>query len=104
MTTIVGTTAIERSLNSLSVQDRASLRGIIQELDDSMTRMDAERDLQKEILNDMEEKLGLDKKMIKKMAQTRHKSTFKDQVEENRLFEEFYEVIVNGTGKTNEAA
>lgn len=94
--TVIGHNQQNRSVNSLSSTDRQKLRSIIQEMDDSMTRQAAERELQKEILAKMEDELGLDKKLVKKMAKTAHKATFKDEVEENRTFEEFYELVVNG--------
>lgn len=94
--TVVGHNSANRNVNSLSSSDKQKLKGIIQELDDSMTRQAAERELQKEILSKMEDEMGLNKKLVKKLAKTAHRATFKDEVEENRTFEEFYDIVMNG--------
>ena len=50
------------TVQSLSLDDRKILRKAIIELNDSMTRASAERDLQKEIIEESNVKLGVDKK------------------------------------------
>ena len=66
------------------------------ELNDSMTRMAAERDLQKEAVNNINDALGVDKKLIKRMAKAYYKANYNEEVEENNTFEEFYDTIVSG--------
>ena len=66
------------------------------ELNDSMTRMSAERDLQKEAVNNINDALGVDKKLIKRMAKVYYKANYNEEVEENNTFEEFYDTIVSG--------
>ena len=56
------------TIESLSPEDRKVLRKAIMELNDSMTRAGAERDLQKEIIVEANGKLGVDKKIIRRMA------------------------------------
>lgn len=94
--TVIGHNSNMRSVNSLSHTEKVKLRSALQDMDDSLTRVAAERDHQKEILTKMADELGLDKKLVRKMAKTLHRSTFKDDQEENRTFEEFYEIVVNG--------
>lgn len=84
------------SVNSLSTVDRNKLKGVIQELNDSMTRAAAEKDLQKEAIDKICEELGLDKKIVRKMGKTYYKANFNKEIEEQKTFEEFYEIVING--------
>jgi hypothetical protein len=81
-------------VNSLSTTDKQKLRNAIQEINNSMTRVAAERDLQKEITNKLAEELSLDKKLIRRMAKVYFKSNSTTEVEENNMFEEFYEGVL----------
>ena len=87
------------SLNSLSAEDRKKIKGAIMELNDSMTRIAAERDLQKEAVNNLYDNLGVDKKLIKRMAKAYYKANFNEEIEENNTFEDFYSFIVKGEDK-----
>jgi hypothetical protein len=62
-----------------------------------MTRVGAERDLQKEIINETFDKLGVDKKMIRRLAKVYFKANFNDEVEENNQFESFYDEVMRKT-------
>lgn len=84
------------NLESLTSEDRKDLRQAILELNDSMTRTSAERDLQKEILAEIHEKIGVDKRLVRRMARSYFKSSFSTDVEDNNTFEEFYSAIVKG--------
>ena len=84
------------SVNSLSQQDKQKLKNAIDSLNDSMTRAAAERDHQKTVINDASEQLGLDKKLIRRMAKAYFKANFNEEVEENKNFEEMYSVVVKG--------
>lgn len=83
------------NVNSLSSTDKQKLKNAISEMNDSMTRAAAERELQKEILTKIVDELGLDKKLVRRMAKAYFKSNFTDEVEDNRAFEEFYDVVLN---------
>jgi hypothetical protein len=83
------------SVTSLSVEDRKKLRNAVQEMSDSMTRIAAERDLQKEILSKIHEDLSLDKKVVRRLAKVYHKANFKDEVEQNDAFETFYNEVLS---------
>jgi isopentenyldiphosphate isomerase len=78
------------SISALSNADKQKLRNAISEINDSMVRAAAERDLQKEIINKMNEELGVEKKVIRRMAKVYYKSNFSQEVEENNSFEELY--------------
>jgi len=83
------------SVNSLSQADKDKLKGVINELNDSMTRVAAEKEFQKEAITKICDELGLDKKLIRRMAKTYYKANFNDEVEENNTFEDFYTVVMN---------
>ena len=85
------------TVQSLSSDDRKILRKAIIELNDSMTRASAERDLQKEIIEETNGKLGVDKKLIRRMAKAYFKANFNDEVEENNTFESFYDEVMRKT-------
>ena len=82
------------TIESLSPEDRKVLRKAIMELNDSMTRAGAERDLQKEIIVEANGKLGVDKKIIRRMARAYFRANFNDEVEENNQFESFYDEVM----------
>lgn len=85
------------TVNSLNENDRNRLKNAIREMNDGLTRIAAERDLQKEIINTLHDELGLDKKIVRRMARTYYNANFSTEVEENKSFEEFYSVIINGS-------
>ncbi len=84
----------QRSVQGLTEEERKVFRKAIMELNDSMTRIGAERELQKEAINELNDKLGIDKKLIRRMAKAHHKANFNSEVEENKNFEEFYELVL----------
>lgn len=93
----IDTTNQATSVEGLSPDDKKTLKKAIRELNDSFVRVAAERDLQKEIINEMNDKLGVDKKLVRRLANVYFKSNFKDEVEKNEEFELFYELVVEKT-------
>ena len=91
---MIGHNSATTSVEALSSEDRKVLRKAIMEMNDSMTRVGAERDLQKEIINETFDKLGVDKKMIRRLAKVYFKANFNDEVEENNQFESFYDEVI----------
>lgn len=85
------------SINSLTDQDKKKLKNAIMELNDSMTRVAAERDLQKETINTIFDELGVDKKLVRRMAKAYYKANFNEEVEENNNFQEMYDNIISKT-------
>jgi hypothetical protein len=81
----------------LSPDERKKLKGAIIELDGSMVRIEAERDLQKNIISELAEEIGLDKKLIRKLAKTYHDADFTKLVEDHNTFEEFYTGAIEGS-------
>ena len=87
----------QRSVQGLTEEDRKRLRKAVLEMNDSMTRVGAERELQKETTNEVCEELGIDKKLFRRMSRAYFKANFKDEVQENTDFEEFYTTVMEKT-------
>jgi hypothetical protein len=62
-----------------------------------MTRVGAERELQKDTINELSGKLDIDKKLIRRMARTYFKANFNSEIQENTDFEEFYTTVMEKT-------
>jgi ABC-type microcin C transport system permease subunit YejB len=93
--TITNTPAV--NISSLNDMERKKLKKAIMEMNDSMTRVSAERDLQKEVINTLNDELGVDKKLIRRLAKAYFKANFGQEVEENKAFEESYDLIIKNT-------
>ena len=77
-------------------QDDASkkkLRDACSEISDSMTRISAERDLIKDIVNTISDELNIPKKFINKTARIYHKQNYANVISENEQLEILCEVI-----------
>lgn len=85
------------NMSSLNDAEKKKVKAALMELNDSMTRVAAERDLQKEVINNIFEKLGVDKKLLRRLAKAYFKSNFNEELESNTAFEESYSLIVNNT-------
>lgn len=82
------------SINSLTDAQRKELKEAIVQMNDSMTRIAAERDYQKETINSINDKTGVDKKIIRRMAKVYFKANYAQEQEDNRSFEEFYDGVM----------
>ena len=87
----------QRSVQGLTDEDRKAFRKAIMEMNDSMTRVGAEREFQKEVINETCDKLGVDKKLFRRMARAYFRANFRDEVQENTDFEEFYSTVIEKT-------
>jgi len=94
---MIGHNQQQRSVQGLTEEDRKRLRKAIMEMNDSLTRIGAERELQKEITNEMADQLGMDKKLFKRMSRAYFKANFQSEVQENTDFEEFYTTVIEKT-------
>lgn len=75
--------------------DQKAILAAIKEMDASMYRMESERDLIKQIIEDLAEKYSdIDKKNIRKMARVYHKQNFNVVEAESADFSELYTAIV----------
>lgn len=75
-------------------EDRKKFMGAIQEISNSMLRMEAERDLIREIIKEKSDEFKVTKKIISKIAKTYHKQN-RTQVEAEH--DEFLEIYDEAT-------
>lgn len=94
---MIGHNQQQRSVQGLTDEDRKRMKKAIMEMNDSMTRVGAERELQKETTNEICNNLGIDKKLFKRMARAYFKANFNNEVQENTDFEEFYTTVMEKT-------
>lgn len=81
------------STKTLTPEDITKLKKALKEMDDSMTRGQAEKDLQKAVVAKMVEEVGVGKKIFKRMAKTFHNADFDMATEEDRDFAATYETV-----------
>ncbi len=73
--------------------DRKAVYDALREISNSMTRMEAERDLIKETLNAVKDKYELPTKYTRKLAKIYHKQNFNEVKTEQSEVETLYETI-----------
>jgi phage terminase large subunit-like protein len=76
-----------------SPEDRQQVRSAIQEISNSMTRIEAEQDHIKAVLTMIEERFEIPKKQSRKLASAYHKQNADEVVSEMNAFETLYEAI-----------
>lgn len=75
--------------------DQKIIFDAVKEIDNSLTRIAAERDQIKAILENIADQFkGMDKKYMKKMAQVYHKQNFSQVQGDNEDFIELYSTII----------
>jgi hypothetical protein len=73
--------------------DKAKVLGCLQEISNSLTRIESERDLIKEILQKMQDEHEIPKKLSRKLAKTYHKRNYEEEVAEQADFQTVYENV-----------
>jgi hypothetical protein len=73
--------------------DKAKVLGCLQEISNSLTRIESERDLIKEILQKMQDECEISKKLGRKLARTYHKRNYEEEVAEQSDFQTIYENV-----------
>ena len=73
--------------------DKAKVLGCLQEISNSLTRVEAERDLIKEILEKMQDECDIPKKLGRKLARVYHKRSYEEEVAEQSDFQSIYETV-----------
>lgn len=74
-------------------EDKKKIKNAMQEASNSLLRIDAERDLIKNIIVDLFDAYQIPKKQLKKMIKVYYKQTFHQEVAEHEEFEHLYEDI-----------
>jgi len=76
-----------------SPEDRKKILDALIEISNSLTRIEAERDLIKDILTSVEDKFELPKKYTRKLSKIYHKQNFTEVQEEQDTLETLYETV-----------
>lgn len=74
--------------------DKEKLKKQIQELSNSMTRIDGEREYIRESVKAASEEHGINKKVLRKMATAYHKQNFMEEVANQEEFENVYKDVI----------
>lgn len=78
---------------NLSEDAKKKLTGAMNEISNSMLRMDAEKDLIKTVISDLHDEFEINKKVLSRMARVYHKQNFAEEKATNEEFEELYHRI-----------
>jgi len=76
-----------------SSEDRKKIKQALQEISDSLSRMEAERDLIKDILQTVEDNYKIKKKYTRKLAKVYHKQNFTQVQQDQQDLEILYESV-----------
>lgn len=82
-----------------SPEDRKKIFAAIREISNSMVRIEAERDLIKDIVKDVADNYQLSRKTVNKMAKVYHKQNLSQTVAEHDEFVETYEEITSANNQ-----
>lgn len=80
-------------LSKLDANQKLKLLGYLKDFSTSLTRVEAERDLQKNLKSDVCEEFDISKKVFTKLAKVYHKQNFADEVASHQEFENLYEEV-----------
>ena len=80
--------------STITNEDRKKVQNALKEMSDSMTRVQAEKDLQKDIAQRMLDEVGVPKKDFNKLARIYHASNLMEEAARNEEFMEFAEAIM----------
>jgi hypothetical protein len=81
---------------NMSPEDAKKLKSALQDMSNSMFRVESERQLQKDVKNDICKELDIPKKVFSRLAKTFHKNNYVEEVEDNDRFEKIFEGIITG--------
>lgn len=85
----------ENSLpTTITDADRKTIQSALREMSNSMTRVSAEKDLQKDIAAKIAEDLNVPKAQFNKLAKIYHASNLMEEAAKNEEFMEFAEAVM----------
>lgn len=80
---------------NLSPTQKQSIKNCLQEISNSMTRMEAERDNIKEIVNRCASEFEMNKRITRKLARIFHKRNMEEERAEQQEISDTYDAITN---------
>jgi hypothetical protein len=81
-------------IRTFSPKEKADIKNCLQEISNSYTRIEAERDNIKAILDRMEEEFEMPKKLSRKLARVYHKRNIAEETAAMQELQETYEDVV----------
>lgn len=84
--------------------DRKKVKDAINEISNSLTRIEAERDLIKEIVKEVSDTHQIPRKIVRKMAKTYHSQNLTQEVQEHEEFVDLYESVTQTSQEVSKAA
>jgi hypothetical protein len=82
------------TINQLSEPDKQKLLKVLRDCSDSLTRMDAEKDLIREAVAETAKNMQLPKRLVSKLVKVYHKQNYDEEVAVHEQFETLYETVV----------
>ena len=82
------------NVENLSDVDKKRLANACRELSNSYARAEAEADLQKEMLAEMNDSIGIEKKLLRKISRVFHKQDVHEVRDFNTRFDSSYDAIL----------
>jgi methyl-accepting chemotaxis protein len=79
---------------TITDKDRKDIQNALREMSDSMTRVSAEKDLQKDIAQKILDEIGVPKREFNKLAKIYHASNLMEEAARNEEFMEFAEAVM----------
>lgn len=76
-----------------SPADRKAIKDALQEISNSLTRIEAERDMIKDILQAVQDNQKVPKKYVRKLAKIYHKQNYNEVQQEQDDLETLYETV-----------
>lgn len=90
-----GKNSTKRDIGFLSSEEKKKVIQGLKQMSDSFTRDEAERDHRKSIVEDIENDMGVDPKLFKRLAKTFHKRNHEEEQAAYREYEEAYEALTD---------
>lgn len=76
-------------------EDKKKFYNAVVEASNSLTRIEAERDLINEIVKSLSEDFNINKKIIRKIVKAYHKQNMTEEQQDHEEFVELYEEVVS---------
>jgi len=83
--------SIQTIFGNFNENQLKEIKGAIQEINESMVKMDHEKDSIKAIVDALYDSTKIPKKIIKRMARVQYKQNFQEEVAEHKEFETLFE-------------
>lgn len=78
---------------TINSDNKSKVLSCLQEISNSLTRIEAERDLIKDVLQRLQDEFEIPKKLSRKLAKVYHKRNFEEEVATQNDFVEIYEKV-----------